>query len=164
MIVLPWLPLILNTCCVESLPSVSTTYILHMNADCTIGPWLIWNLNEIKCSSQEKWEITKDSHAQTFSLTWSFPPFVSLDPLYSLTPLLLLSSKLFSILATSQLQVGNPITTGSCSGISDRVNRRNVFMMTKYPNCGKDGRMWERLHLPSWSSLGNFIQSYSQWY
>lgn len=64
------------------------------------------------------------------------------------------SSKLFSTFATEALEAGNPIATGSCYGISDRINSRNASMMTKYSNCGEEGRMWERLLLNLPLALG----------
>lgn len=90
------------------------------------------------------------------------PPFPLLpqSPLPSFCPsalnhlLQIFSSELFSTLAIGELKAGNPIATGSCYGISDRINSRNASMMTKCSHCGEEGRMWERLLLNLPLALG----------
>lgn len=101
---------------------------------CNTFSWLVWNevvRLALVLKGSKKWP--KSAILQN-SFT-SLSPFSSHSftlsnfSLLSLTPhkLQLFSSKLFSILATREIQAGNSITTGSYSGIHDRINRKKSF-------------------------------------
>lgn len=131
----------------------------HLYSLCNSCPWLVWNeavMLILVLKRSERSHLTQPC-SKLFSLMCPlFLSFLSTHyPPSALNHLLqIFSSELFSTLATGELKAGNPIATGSCYGISDRINSRNTSMLTKCSHCGEEGRMWERLLLNLPLALG----------